>query len=646
MKIEGNILFIEDYEDDYLLLLRHIKKAGHNISSRRVFSKSDLKKALKDEWDAIICDHKLPGLSSFDALKMVRQRNSEVPFIIVSGLLTESEASRAMNSGACDYIIKGDYNRFLPALEREIRDYKIKIQKKEIENQLLEKEEAFKLLTENLQDLMLISDDKGKILYISSSVKRMTGYLPEEVLGRYIHDFISENDLQKFEDILSQIQKGVTRTFKSIYEVKKADGSIIYLDNVIKPFQDGQGQIRFISTSRDFTQTLEFHDQISKSKKQFTIATQELQHLINYANAPIFGIDWNGIINEWNPQVEKITGYNKEEVIGRKFYDQMIQKSHQLLLIRLFKEVLQKKKALNYEIPLFTKYGGKRTIIISATPRRDFNGHITGVICYGQDITEQTEYKERLEQKVEERTKQLKESLAKEKELAALKTRFVSMASHEFKTPLSTISFATEFLERYFDKAPKEKIQERIKRIKEQVQNMIYLLNDVLTFGKTEEGKIKPKHDKLVLHNFIKAQKEALYATNKFKHKISVKTNLPKDFIMITDPVLLMNICSNFLNNAMKYSPGKEQIVWEIKRLNESLIFVFSDYGIGIPVEDQDKIFNPFHRALNSEGIEGTGLGLSIAKRAAESLGGEVRLVESSEKGTTFEFMHPVNVKS
>ncbi|MGK7389207.1 MAG: PAS domain S-box protein [Candidatus Cyclobacteriaceae bacterium M2_1C_046] len=635
------ILFIEDYEDDYSLLLRQIKKAGYEIEAKRVMDRINLIQALKEPWDAIICDNKLPGLNAFDALQLVRDINPDLPFIIVSGFLTDKEARRAMDSGASDYIIKGDYNRFIPALGRELRDYKIKQEKKLIEKQLIKKEEAFNLLTENAQDLLLLADVKGKLLYVSSSVEKIAGYKVNDVLGRNINDFLPPDNQEKFQMILDEINKGILRTFKATYDVIKSDGSIVVLENIIKPFCNEEGNIILVSTSRDITEIIKYRKEISKTEKRFTVAAQELQQLLHYANAPIFGINWNGEINEWNPRAEKVIGYKREEVIGKKFFNNIIPKPHQMPLVRIFKNALTDKKATNYEVPVITKNGDQRIMLLSATPRRNFDGEIIGVICYAQDITDQIEYRERLEKKVEERTKQLEDALKKEKELAALKSRFVSMASHEFKTPISTISFAADYIERYFEKAPKEKIIERLHKIKEQVNNMVYLLNDVLTIGKSEEGKIKINAKEIDLSDFISKLLEDVEMCNN-SHKICVENDFPEDLKITTDPVLLSNICTNLLENGIKYSPEKNQIIWKAKSQGNKIVFTVQDFGVGIPLEDQDKVFEPFHRASNTQSFEGTGLGLSIVKRAAETLGGNVKLISSSSEGSVFEFTLPL----
>ena len=639
----SRLLFIEDYEDDYLLLLRQLKKAGHQVVADRIYTKADYKKAIKENWDAIICDNNLPEFNAHEALKLIRAINKDIPFIIVSGAITDKEAAEAMNAGANDYIIKGDYNRFIPALFREIREYKMKQEKKKVEKELIKKEEAFHLLTENAQDLLLLADKQGKILYISASVQKIVGYIPEDVLGKNICDFLLPEDTIKFESILKKIHDGAIRPFKAIYEVYKADGSIAVLENIIKPYKDEDGNIKLISTSRDITEINRYREEIAETNKKFTIAAQELQHLINHANAPIFGINWNGEINEWNPVSQKLTGYSKEEVLGKKIFEQVIPKNYHTSIIRIFKNALLDEKSVNYEVPIITINGENKILLLSATPRRDYDGEVIGVICYGQDITDIIGYRERLEKKVEDRTRQLNESLQKEKELSTLKTRFVSMASHEFKTPLSTISFAAEYLERYMEKAPKEKIQERITKIKDQVSNMIYLLNDVLTIGKSEEGKIKINKASIHILDFIKKLKEDIENTANLKHKVELNLDFPVNLKINSDKVLLTNVCSNLLNNATKYSPGQDKVIWSIKTESGELVFTFTDFGIGIPPEDQNKIFEPFHRSSNTIGFEGTGLGLSIVKRAAESLGGNVRLVISSSERTTFEFSMPIS---
>ena len=379
----------------------------------------------------------------------------------------------------------------------------------------------------------------------------------------------------------------------------------------------------------------------NNSQEKIKRVTQELMTLIEKANAPIFGIDWDGNITEWNSYTSKITGYTKKEVVGKNLIRTFILKSHRDVVHQLFKMVLRGKNTTHYELPIVTKSGRIITILFNGTPRRDYTNKITGLVAVGQDITELTEYREKLELKVEERTRELKKALKKEKELVSLKSKFVSMASHEFRTPLATIKFASDFIKMYHNRAEWQSMEAKLDKIDEQVRHMTYLLDDVLVMGKSQAGMIKIHAGPLNLPEFcLKVTEEVRHSTG-YTHRIVDNVAAETEHI-VTDEKLLRNILVNLLSNAIKFSPASDKVRLEVICQKNMLRVVVQDWGLGIEKKERNKVFEAFHRSDNVRGIQGTGLGLSIVKKAVEVLNGRIDLKSETGSGTTFIVSIPV----
>lgn len=197
------------------------------------------------------------------------------------------------------------------------------------------------------------------------------------------------------------------------------------------------------------------------------------------------------------------------------------------------------------------------------------------------------------------------------------KSRYISMASHEFRTPLTTILMSSELLKQYGSKLSEEKKQKHFARIETAVKTMNQLLEDVLTLGKAESGKICFKPAPLNLVEFCHDLVDMLQQNSGSKHKLIFKYEGDlTDAVM--DEKLLHHILSNLISNAIKYSPLGGNVLLEASRQEDKVVFRVQDWGIGIPMPDLAKLFDAFHRAKNVGTIPGTGLGLAIVKRAVD----------------------------
>ncbi|WP_290712671.1 HAMP domain-containing sensor histidine kinase [Flavihumibacter sp. CACIAM 22H1] len=252
-----------------------------------------------------------------------------------------------------------------------------------------------------------------------------------------------------------------------------------------------------------------------------------------------------------------------------------------------------------------------------------------------------------LENKVEERTLILKEALhelersqleledalSKEKELNEIKSRFVSMASHEFRTPLSTILSSATLISRYQQAEEQPQRDKHVKRVKDAVKHLNDLLEDFLSFGKLEEGKVETKLEQVNFRTLLEEVEEELKPS--LKEGQYFIQDLPAFIECVTDKRIMKHTLINIFSNASKFSDPGKPIHISVEEKEDSLVIAVKDEGIGIAKEDQEYLFDSFFRAKNAFNIQGTGLGLHIVKRYLSLLDGAIWFESELDKGTT-----------
>ncbi len=376
-------------------------------------------------------------------------------------------------------------------------------------------------------------------------------------------------------------------------------------------------------------------------QKKFTDQARDINHLLETANAIVMGIDAQGYITDWNAFSEVTTGFSKAEAMAHPFIDFLINESDRDHFNARWQRVIEDKQTFKLEIPIRRKDGKVSTVLLSGVPRMTPNGHVVGTFFIGQDITDVVAYQNSLEQKVEERTQELYQALRKERDLVEMKNRFVSVASHEFRTPLSSIKTATKYVKHHLPKQADPAIQSRLDDIENKITFMTALLDDVLTMDKNEVGKIQLKTQSIPLIAFLQTLAEEVQLSTKSSHTISCDlAELPPEWI--TDEKLLRSILVNLLTNAIKYSPGKSAVSFS-GWTNHTMGITLSvkDQGLGIAPEDLTLIFEPFLRSSSVNHIEGTGLGLSIVKRAVDLLKGKIDVKSTLGAGSEFQVHLP-----
>jgi len=278
------------------------------------------------------------------------------------------------------------------------------------------------------------------------------------------------------------------------------------------------------------------------------------------------------------------------------------------------------------------KDGTHFPVSLNITAMGDSKNSITGYLGVAIDITDLKNHQKRLQ-----------EALVKEKELGDLKSRFVTMASHEFRTPLSTILSSSFILEQYNpEDEEKEKRNKHLHRIKGSVAGMKNILEDFLSLEKLEEDAIYAKMNEVSLHDFLKEIENTiddLQQDAKPGQVIKFSNNLTEPVKI--DLFLLRNILINLLSNAIKFSPQNSIIHVGVTSREKDICIFVKDNGIGISEEDQQHLFRRFFRGKNAGAIQGTGLGLHIVSRYLKLMNGNIEIESKLNRGTTFTISIP-----
>ncbi len=390
---------------------------------------------------------------------------------------------------------------------------------------------------------------------------------------------------------------------------------------------------------------------------------ERFHSIFNHVNEGILIANSQGLIESVNPRVMDMFDYSEDELIGSQvemLVPMAARQRHSGHRAGYHANPHARPMGQNMFLEGLKKDGSTFPIEISlSTYESEGDRHVIAFII---DVTERKIQDEKikqayselqilnnsLEKKVLDRTMvleealvhleaskaELSEALQKERELNELKSRFVSTASHEFRTPLSTISSSVSLIERYGEVLDFEKQRKHIFRIRQSVKGLTDILEDILSLSKLEEGKIVLSKQELELDSFIAEMLDELQPI--LKEGQYFKAHIQQQVTGITEPKILRNILMNLLSNAIKFSQENQPIHVFLSEQDGEVELIVKDEGVGIPSFEIPRLFERFHRASNAINVPGTGLGLSIVKKCVELLNGTIDIKSQLEEGTSF----------
>lgn len=466
----------------------------------------------------------------------------------------------------------------------------------------------------------------GPIIYVNPAFEQMTGYTATEVIGQNFRLLpgvdINQPEL-KYLGAAMQAGRDCTVTLRNY----RKDGSLFWNELNISPVYDADGYLtHYIALQTDITER-------KQAETALLVSQQRLQYLLTSSPAVIYTCKTSGdfgaiFISE---NITAMMGYEAREFLAdSNFWYSHIHPENQAQVSAELLDVL-KKGEYSLEYRFLHQDGTYRWIYDQGKVVLDEAGNPLELVGYWADITN----RKQLEQ-------ELRVALETEKELNELKSRFISMTSHEFRTPLSTILSSSELLEHYSHKWTQEKQITHLRRIQTAVKRMTEMLNDVLIIGKAEVGKLEYRPISFDLVEYCRQLVEEVELNLHNQRLISFSSQY-KHIPCCMDDKLLAHILGNLLSNAIKYSLDDSTVQFTLTCQNGRAVFEIKDRGIGIPEEDQPRLFESFHRAKNVGTILGTGLGLSIVRKCVDIHQGQISVTSKLGVGTIFTVTLPLN---
>jgi PAS domain S-box-containing protein len=504
-------------------------------------------------------------------------------------------------------------------------------EKKEIEKNLMLRTKALQSASNGIIITDALKHD-NPIIYFNASFQKLTGYSDDEILNHNCR-FLQSNDRNQkpLKKLKESIKKG--ESCQATLRNYKKDGTMFWNDLYIFPITNTKGVVtNFIGIQNDVTLRKKAEEERHHLATIFDESLNEIH---------VFDVDTLKFINV-NFGARKNLGYTMEELTNMTPIDITTFKDE--IELRNVVDVLLKNNVEKLEIETEQKRKDGTTYPVEVHLQLSKLGEKKVFVAMILDITERKNYTVRLENQVEERTNQLNLALGKERELSDLKTSFLSLVSHEFKTPLSGILTSTQLLSKYQLTEHQEKRDKHIKTITDKVHFLNNILNDFLSVEKLETGKVTYRFSHFKLSKVVN---EVVYNANmilKEGQQIKYPENI-SDLSLYQDEKTIQLIFSNLLYNAIKYSPENSDIELYIKQDSKFTTAIIKDSGIGIPLKDKEKIFQRYFRARNVINTQGTGIGLNIVKNHLENLGGNISFESEENKGSTFKIVFPNTAK-
>ncbi|WP_299124339.1 PAS domain S-box protein [uncultured Winogradskyella sp.] len=514
------------------------------------------------------------------------------------------------------------YNKtYVMALVRDISGLK------ETEKNLMLKSIALQSASNGI----IITDALKKdnpVIYFNSAFQRLTGYSSKEILNhncRFLQG--KDRDQKPLKKLRKAIDKG--ESCQVILRNYKKDGSLFWNDLYIMPIIDKHGVVtNFIGIQNDVTLRKKAEAERNHLATIFDESLNEI-YVFDSKTLQFINVNYGALKN---------IGYTIEELKTMTPLDLKIQEDEVNFKNNI--ETLRKKNVEKLEFETIHQRKDGTTYPVEVHLQLSNLGEVEVFVAIILDITERKNYTEKLENKVEERTKQLNEALSKEKELNELKTKFLSLVSHEFKTPLSGILTSSVLLSKYTLSSQQQKRDKHVKIIADKVQYLTSILNDFLSLEQLETGKLNYNFTNFKLSKVID---EVIYNANMLLKKgqsIKYPDNID-DLSLYQDEKSITLILSNLVNNAIIYSHEHKAISIFVNQNETETTIKIEDEGIGIPLKDQNNIFDRYYRAENVSNTQGTGIGLNIVKNHLENLGGTITFESKENTGTTFTITIP-----
>ncbi len=578
----------------------------------------------------IITDNKIENFLGIKASKLYKE-NPQVLDELYSCINEQKSISKEMEykylSTKKDKVLFVNYEYIPPNLV--LVHTKDLTEQKKAEEKLRESEIHYRSIAENSHAGILIVKGNYKFTYVNEILCQILGYSYNELIGQDFRNFLDKESKILVADRYIRRQKGEDVPSRYEFNVVRKDGEKRRVEIISTVTTELKGGITTIAQILDITERKRIEQKLKESEKKFRKIFEDTPFSIVLVNL-------RGEIVDCNPATEKYSGYEKDKLVGKDFRDlSLIHPKYLPLLQETFNRLLKEEKIYNADIQMYKKTGTLIWINLQAS-RVKLNGKIFFQVMI-HDIDKQ-----------KKADLLIREQIEKLKELNKMQKDFITRASHELKTPLMSISGASELLKEVYNEKLDENALEMLEIIERNKQRLEYLVNNLLDIVRIEYNKIKLKKQRYdiceIIHEIIKEWKYYLK-----RSKINLVLELPTSLRLNIDKVRFEQVITNILSNALKNSPPNSDIKIIVKAKDQSIQISISDTGIGLTEDEINKLFTKFGKierygkGLEFLDIQGSGLGLFISKEIIDLHGGHI-IVESAgrNKGATFTINLPI----
>lgn len=477
---------------------------------------------------------------------------------------------------------------------KDITEFKNKRQR------LQEKEEIYRIITENSMDLISKTDENGNILYVSPSCEPLLGFKPAELIGQSILSLIHKDDIEKVIANHHAALDGNTQT-QELYRIQKKDGSFIYLESLFKKLITSKKECEFLSLTRDVTERIRAEEERSNIDKAY-------RDLVEHSPDAVILVKDNKIIYINETGIRLLKGHDKVDFIAKKIFDFVLPEYHKVFENRI--EQVKNQIPLDFIEQKICCLDGSVIEVEVRGIHYIFQSQ-TVVHLIFRDISER---------------KKVQELLLNSEKLS-IAGQFAAGIAHEIRNPLTSIKGFLQLLNEDNDKSDYFKI------ILSEVDRIEMILSEQLMLAKPQEMRFVKKDIKQLLQH-IKTLIDTQAILNNIEIEIVPISDVPE---MVCDENQLKQVFINFLKNSIEAMPNGGKITIEIEKQDQDMRLLFKDTGCGIPKEHITRIGQPFFTTKES----GTGLGLMISKQIITAHNGSFRIM-SDETGTTIEIKLPL----
>lgn len=503
-------------------------------------------------------------------------------------------------------------------------------------NDLLESETKYRNVIEQATDIIYSTDDKGYFTFINPLGVDAFGYKPKEILGRRYIDFVLDEYKEELFNYYTKFRdEGLVSGYYE-FPIRSKNGDVHWIGQNVNRVKSKGGNFYFNAVARDITLRKNAENELESAQKALAQSEIKYRSVLENMELGLMEVDTNGVIIRVYERFCKMTGYSKQELIGKDAINTLVVKGYEEILRKQDANRLKKESGV-YEVKIRRKDGKHIWVLISGAPFFNQKGEVIGSLGIHFEITERKELESNLK-------------IARQKAVAAQKAeqQFLANMSHEIRTPLNAIIGMSHLLK---DTILDDKQQEFVEILSDSASLLKGLVSDILDISKIDSGLAEINESAFDMNSFTKRLIKTFELRAQEKG-IILTASIPcdKTCIVSSDKQWLNQIFINLLSNAIKFTPSGSVnlIAKKLKEKENTSLFYFevSDTGIGMNESEVETIFTSFKQANKNVRKEfgGTGLGLSIASRLVAMLGGELEVESIKGKGSRFFFS--LNLKS